>query len=193
MSVKRIPLIPTLLVLAAVAVMIRLGFWQLDRMHQKGAMLDRYKAAQTMSAEAPWPRDASSAQAVLFRRTAIECQTAGPDQPLAGHSAAGQTGWAHAFECVLADGRRAQVVIGWSRDLALRQWSGGTVSGWIAPGAEDSVRLIADPPLAGLEANARPDPANVPNNHWSYAIQWFLFALTALVIYGIALRRRLAA
>lgn len=190
---KRLPLIPTLLVLAAVAVMLRLGFWQLDRMGQKAADLDRFKAAQTMTAEAPWPRDTSSGQEVLFRRSTIECQSAGPDQPLAGHSAGGQTGWAHAFDCVLADGHRAQVVIGWSRDLALRQWSGGTVSGWIAPGAEDSVRLIADPPLAGLAANAKPDPASVPNNHLSYAVQWFLFALTALVIYGIALRKRLAA
>ena len=51
--------------------------------------------------------------------------------------------------------------------------------------------MIADPPLAGLEANARPDPASIPNNHLSYAIQWFLFALTALVIYAIALRKRL--
>ena len=44
---------------------------------------------------------------------------------------------------------------------------------------------------AGLDANARPDPATIPNNHLSYAIQWFLFALTALVIYGIALRKRM--
>lgn len=193
MSLRRIPVIPTLLVLAAVAVMVRLGFWQLDRMGQKAADLERFKAAQTLSAEVPWPRDAGSGQAILFRRTTIDCQSAGPDQPLAGHNAAGETGWAHAFDCALPDGSRAQVVIGWSRDLAPRQWSGGAVAGWIAPGASDSVRLIADPPLAGLAANAKPDPASVPNNHLSYAVQWFLFALTALVIYGIALRRRLAA
>jgi cytochrome oxidase assembly protein ShyY1 len=54
------------------------------------------------------------------------------------------------------------------------------------------VRLIADPPLAGLEANAVPDPASMPNNHFGYAIQWFLFALTALTIYVLALRKRLA-
>ena len=46
--------------------------------------------------------------------------------------------------------------------------------------------------MAGLAPNARPDPGEIPNNHWSYAIQWFLFALVALVIYGIALRKRLA-
>ena len=53
-------------------------------------------------------------------------------------------------------------------------------------------KVVADPPLAGLAAIAAPDPNDLPNNHWSYAIQWFLFALVALVIYGIALRKRLA-
>ena len=66
------------------------------------------------------------------------------------------------------------------------------MTGTIAPGAGEAIRVIADPPLAGLAANARPDPADLPNNHWSYAIQWFAFALTALVIYGLALRKRLA-
>jgi cytochrome oxidase assembly protein ShyY1 len=60
--------------------------------------------------------------------------------------------------------------------------------GVVAPGP----RLVADPPLAGLAANARPDPSDIPNNHLSYAVQWFLFAVTALVIYLLALRKRLA-
>ena len=54
-------------------------------------------------------------------------------------------------------------------------------------------RLVADPPVAGLGANARPDPSDIPNNHLAYAVQWFLFAFTALVIYALALRKRLAA
>jgi surfeit locus 1 family protein len=33
---------------------------------------------------------------------------------------------------------------------------------------------------------------NIPNNSFAYAIQWFLFAATALVIYALALRRRRA-
>ena len=81
------------------------------------------------------------------------------------------------------------MVLGWSQSPANTAWTGGKVTGWIAPGP----RLVADPPLAGLQPNMRPDPANVPNNHLSYAAQWFLFALVALVIYGLALRKRLAA
>ena len=30
----------------------------------------------------------------------------------------------------------------------------------------------------------------IPNNHLSYAVQWFLFALTALVIYVLAVRKK---
>ena len=63
--------------------------------------------------------------------------------------------------------------------------------GIITARGKHDVRLVADPPVAGLAANARPDPQDIPNNHFSYAVQWFLFAATALVIYGLALRKRL--
>ncbi len=190
---RRLPLLPTLLVLAAVAVMIRLGFWQLDRLAQKEALLAHYAAAGGNRAEVAWPLDASLAEQVMFRRSRIDCRPSGKDAPLAGHNTAGETGWAHSFACTLPDGGHAEVVIGWSRDLALREWNGGTVTGVIAPGANHMPRLIADPPLAGLAANAMPDPRDIPNNHLAYAVQWFLFAGTALVIYALALRKRLAA
>ena len=51
--------------------------------------------------------------------------------------------------------------------------------------------IVANPPLAGLQPNATPDPRDIPNNHFSYAVQWFLFAGVALVIYALALRKRL--
>jgi surfeit locus 1 family protein len=83
-------------------------------------------------------------------------------------------------------------------------WGGGKVSGYIshAPSempmivaafshAPKTLMLIADPPLAGLAANPPADLSSVPNNHLAYAVQWFLFALVAGIIYAIALRRRL--
>lgn len=185
---KRIPLIPTLVVLAAVAVMVALGLWQLDRMAEKESLLARYAAAQTMSSEVEWPRDPAAFEDVLFRHARIDCQSASADRPMAGRNAAGQPGWAHVFACDLADGRKADVVMGWSKQPASLTWAGGEVGGVIAPGG----RLVADQPLPGLEVSARPDPRDVPNNHWSYAAQWFLFAMTALVIYALALRKRLA-
>ena len=190
---RRLPIIPTFLVLAAVGVMIALGFWQLDRRAQKEAILARYAAAQTISTEVPWPVDPAQQELALFRRTTINCRVEGKDSPLAGYDRKGTVGWAHAVTCVLPGGARAEVVLGWAKDLAERQWSGGTVQGVIAPGAGKSVRLIADPPLVGLAASALPDPKTIPNNHWSYAIQWFLFAGVALLIYALALRKRLAA
>ena len=56
--------------------------------------------------------------------------------------------------------------------------------------ADHGYEVVADPPLAGLEASATPDPHDLPNNHLAYAGQWFFFAVTALVIYWLALRRR---
>ena len=43
---RRLPVIPTVLVLLAVGLMIRLGVWQLDRMHHKDALLARYRSAR---------------------------------------------------------------------------------------------------------------------------------------------------
>jgi cytochrome oxidase assembly protein ShyY1 len=185
---RRIPIVPTLLVLAAVAVMIRLGFWQLDRLHQKEALLARYAAARTMSADVPFPQNAGEAAPVLYRHSRIDCREVTAIRVIAGHNAHDVTGMAHVADCQIAGGGKARVVLGWSRNPAPAQWRGGEVMGVIAPGP----RLIADPPLAGLAANARPDPSDIPNNHLSYAVQWFLFAATALVIYALALRKRLA-
>ena len=50
--------------------------------------------------------------------------------------------------------------------------------------------FVAAPPQAGLAQLALPDPRDLPNNHLSYAVQWFLFATTALVIYVLALRKK---
>ncbi len=191
MNLKRLPVLPTAIVVAAAIIMAMLGFWQLDRMKQKEALLARYANSEGQTAEVAWPADGAAAQNLLFRRSRFDCRPEGTAQPMAGHSARGVTGWAHVQTCVLPGGQKAQLVLGWARDLNPRPWAGGTVTGTIAPGAGHEVRLIADPPLAGLEANARPDPRSIPNNHLSYAVQWFLFAFTALTIYGLVLRKRL--
>lgn len=186
--IGRLPVIPTLVVLAAVAVMVRLGFWQIDRMQEKEALLARYGAAGAMSADVPFPRDSKAAGPVLYRHATVDCRKVISTTTIAGQNRQGQAGLAHIATCQLADGGTARVALGWSQSPAEAKWGGGLVKGTVAPGP----RLVADPPLAGLEANARPDPSSIPNNHWSYAVQWFLFALVALVIYGLAVRKRLA-
>ena len=66
-------------------------------------------------------------------------------------------------------------------------------TGWIAS-ARDGIRLVASPPQAGLAQLARPDPSELsgttPMGHLSYALQWFAFALTALLIYALALAKK---
>jgi cytochrome oxidase assembly protein ShyY1 len=185
--IRRLPLIPTLLVLVAVATMIRLGFWQIDRLHQKEALLTHYAAAQANPAEVPFPQDARAAEPLLYRHSRVDCLAVTGITARAGHNLQGESGLAQTAECRLAGGGKAAVVLGWSRDPAVRDWRGGVVTGVIAPGP----RLVADPPQAGLEANEKPDPKDIPNNHLSYVVQWFLFAATALVIYALALRKRL--
>jgi surfeit locus 1 family protein len=193
---KRLPLIPTLVVLAAVALMVRLGFWQIDRMHEKEALLARYAAASVRDAMTAWPTSDREVEQRLYHQTTVTCRKVLGRRTMSGRNQQGVAGIAQIATCELLDPsvsiendqlREADIVLGWSKDLVEPAWPGGEVRGMIAPGP----RLVADPPLAGLQANATPDPRELANNHWSYAIQWFLFAGIALVIYGLALRKRL--
>ncbi len=172
--------------------MIALGVWQLQRRDGKEALIARYSQAQAMSSAVEWPRDFAAREAALFRYSRVNCGRVLSRGAVAGHSAAGETGWAQTATCAIAGGGEAEVVLGWARDPRQVEWAGGEVLGFVAPGVDDGARLIASPPLAGLAASARPDPRDMPNNHLAYAVQWFVFALTAAVIYVLAVRKRLA-
>lgn len=193
-ALRRWPLIlSAVIVLAAVAVMVRLGFWQLDRLAQKEALLARYAAAENLPEEyfEGWLHGYVAANdRVLYRRAWTDCTATSNFAARAGQNSKGEAGWAHSAICKIKGGGpgfQVRVVLGWSSSPKAVEWAGGRVRGTFGPGP----RLIADPPLAGLQANAKPDPANIANNHLAYAVQWFLFALTALVIYVLALRTRL--
>lgn len=181
----RIPLIPTVIVAAAVATMIALGFWQLDRKGEKEALIARAQQAAQTSAQVDYPSEPDKVEDLLYRRTAITCEQVRNMTSIAGRSAQGQSGVAQRATCLLANGTQAIVDIGFSRDPSPVAWEGGEIKGVIAPGG----RIVAEEPVGGLEPLARPDPASLPNNHLAYAGQWFFFALTALVIYILALRR----
>lgn len=183
---RRIPLLATIVVLAAAGLMVALGLWQLRRLHQKDALLAHYAAAKGNPDPVEWT-SAGVDDNLLYRRAALQCAAIGARSSIAGRNTKGEPGVAQTVRCTLPGGGQALVVLGWSlQPLVAPAWQGGAVTGIIAPGP----RLVADPPLEGLEANAIPDPGDLPNNHFSYAIQWFLFAGTALVIYALALRRR---
>ena len=187
--IRRLPIVPTLLVLAAVAAMVALGLWQLRRAEEKAALLARYASAATLG-PVPWPQGEAAREAALYRASALDCTRVLGMRATAGRSAQGRSGWAHVARCRLPDGAEAEVALGWSRQPYAPQWNGGPVTGVVAPAGEGGARLVAQPPQAGLAPLARPDPGDLPNNHLAYAGQWFFFALTALVVYALALRRR---
>jgi surfeit locus 1 family protein len=188
---RRVPILSTLMVAVAVATMIGLGIWQLRRAEWKGDLIDRYSRAQAMSSNVPWPRDAAAMERSLFRWSQFDCERVLGIRSGAGTSARGEKGWRHVARCAIDGGGEAEVALGWSRGPEQPlQWAGGPVSGIIAPGGNLGGTLHASMPPAGLQPLAAPDPSDLPNNHLMYAGQWFFFALTALVIYVLALRRR---
>lgn len=187
---RRIPLLPTLLVAAAAATMIALGVWQLQRREWKEDLIARYTQAQAMSANVPWPRDKAAMEQSLFRWSQFDCQRVLAMRSGAGTSATGQKGWAHTARCEIDGGGEAEVALGWSSAPQPPAWSGGPISGIIGPGGNLGGVLHATMPPAGLQPLAAPDPQDLPNNHLAYAGQWFFFALTAVVIYILALRKK---
>lgn len=185
---RAIPIIPTILVVAAAAVMVSLGVWQLGRADEKAELIARYESALAETGEVEWP-EPSEYEKVLFRRTSVNCTNVRGIDSIAGKSDRGRSGWVYVARCDHDAEGTADVTIGWSTDPNPPAWEGGQVTGRIAPYRE-SIRVIAEAPQAGLVPLAEPDPADLPNNHLAYAGQWFFFALTALVIYFLALRRR---
>ena len=187
---RRWPLLPTLIVAAAVATMIGLGVWQLRRAEWKADLLARYSQAQAMNANVPWPRTPTEMERALFRWSQFRCERVLGIRSGAGTSIRGEKGWRHTARCAIDGGGEAEVALGWSAEPRTPQWNGGEVSGTIGPGGEFGGVLYTAQVAPGLQPLAPPDPKDVPNNHLAYAGQWFFFAFTALVIYVLALRKR---
>ena len=188
---RKLPLVPTLLVGLAVAVMIGLGIWQLDRRSDKEALLASYRAAAGMR-PISWPVVPPKEPLPLFRFATGNCLQVTGFRTAAGQNLKGEPGYLVIADCRTgAEGPGMAVELGWSKDPnAGKAWRGGLVSGTIAPDSRSLMRLVAEIPGPGLAASAPPSPDTIPNNHLSYAIQWFLFAGIALIIYGLALRQR---
>jgi cytochrome oxidase assembly protein ShyY1 len=191
--IRRLPLIPTLIVAAAVAVMIGLGFWQLQRAKWKEGLLAQYQQAESLP-PITWPTvPLRTDQLPLFRHATGVCLRVVGKRAVAGENAAGETGYAHILDCTTGiEGPGMSVDVGWSKNPnAQVAWSGGPVSGIIAPDRQTRMRLVAATPAPGLSASAPPSIRSIANNHRWYAIQWFAFAAIALIIYALAVRKRL--
>lgn len=191
--IRKLPLVPTLIVAAAVAVMIALGVWQLRRAGEKEALLARYQAARNLPPITFPTGPIHSDQLPLFRHATGLCLSPVAKRSTAGRNRAGEVGYVLIVDCSTgAEGPGMSVEVGWSRNPnAAINWRGGPVSGIIAPDRKTRMRLVAATAPPGLEPSAPPSIDDIPNNHRSYAVQWFLFALIAALIYVLALRKRL--
>jgi len=203
----RWPIIPTVIVAVAIATMIALGVWQLQRKGEKEAMIALHQRNIAMSSEVIFPKLAPVDLALYFRRTSVTCLEPITASPRAGRDGTGASTYQMVVDCRTgAEGPGVLVSIGTDEDPARKLgWKGGTVQGTIIPGPEQPsliarltgtavparAMLLADPPVAGWGANATPAPEDQPNNHLAYAVQWFIFAAAAGVIYVLALRKRL--
>ena len=188
---KRWPLIPTILVVVAVATMVGLGIWQLQRKAEKEVLLARYEAAAGMPPIA-WPVVPVPTALPLYRLSSVQCVKVVGWRAVSGSSADGKSGYAHLASCQTggSEGPGATVAVGWSQGPKQPDWAGGLITGTIAPENAKLIRLVAIKPVAGLAALAKPSPEQIPNNHLLYAIQWFIFAGAATIIYVLALRKR---
>lgn len=197
---RRLPIIPTLVVALAITTMIALGIWQLHRAAWKDALLADYARAETMPAVDLDPLLASGRPLpdLSFRRALVSCDARDATvTAAAGRNAADVTGQAYYVPCrtgASGEAARLRVNAGWADrpDVAQRLTVSGIVAGRLGAVAPDGpVTLVSATPASPLTAvSAPPDLAAIPNNHLSYALQWFAFALSAAVIYLLALRLR---
>lgn len=201
----KLPVVPTIVVALAVAAMVALGVWQLDRRGQKEALIARYAANRALPPIA-LPRPGGLAPA-LFRRATGRCVAVTGWRSEAGRDARGIVGWRKLANCTTGGAQGPGLVV----DAGVARapggdpaWRGGRVAGLLTEAPTHSSvlaaalgnrpaptpMLILDTPLAGLQPSARPSPESIPNNHFAYAVQWFVFAAIAAGIYALALRRR---
>ena len=202
---KRIPVIPTIIVGLAMAIMIAMGMWQIQRKGEKEAQLALY-AANLQKPEMAFPEIPPVTDEAMFRRSAAHCIEVTGWRIEGGRALSGNTGYRQIASCRTgAEGPGLLVDMGVTRDPAFKPgWKGGAISGWIATEPEHGSligRLFSKPAIPrpllisaaaapGLEPTQPPGVGDIPNNHLAYAVQWFLFAGIAGIIYAIALKRR---
>ncbi|HZC37493.1 MAG TPA: SURF1 family protein [Sphingomicrobium sp.] len=193
---RRVPVVATVVVAAAVAVLIWLGVWQLQRAKWKEGLLTRYEQAEKLP-PISWPTvPLKSDQLPLFRHATGVCLRAVGKRATGGENLAGDPGYVQIVDCATgAEGPGMSVEVGWSQDPNARvNWAGGPVSGIIVPDRLTGMRLVAATAPPGLQPSKVPDAMSAspvtPAGHRLYAATWFSLAAIALIIYGLALAKR---
>ena len=203
---KRVPVVATIVVALAVATMVALGIWQLQRATWKESKIALY-ASNLARPPIAFPALAPVPDAAMFRKSSAMCLGVVKWRVEAGRTPTGQPGYRQIAECRTGvEGPGALIDMGLTADPKFKpQWSGGQVDGIVTTepahasliatlfGRAPVLRpmLVADRPAPGMAASAPPSIESISNNHRAYALQWFVFASVAGLIYALALRRRL--
>jgi surfeit locus 1 family protein len=194
---RRLPVLASLVVVAAVAVLIGLGVWQLQRAKWKEGLLARYAQSEQLP-PISWPTiPQRKDQLPLFRHATGVCLKPVGKRAIGGENLQGDPGYVQIVDCTTsAEGPGMSVEVGWSLDPNAKvNWPGGPVSGVIVPDRKTGIRLVAATAPPGLQPSKVPDArsasAVTPAGHRFYAATWFSLAAIALIIYGLALRKRL--
>jgi surfeit locus 1 family protein len=195
--IRRLPVVATLFVAAAIAVLIGLGVWQLKRAKWKEDLLARYEKAEKLP-PITWPTmPMRSDQLPLFRHATGVCLSPVGKRAIGGENVQGDPGYVQIVDCSTGtEGPDMSVEVGWAQDPNARfTWPGGPVTGVIVPDRRTGIRLVAGSSPPGLQPSKVPDARTAspvtPAGHRLYAATWFSLAAIAIVIYGFALRRRM--
>ena len=195
---RRLSIFPTIVVIIAAAIMVGLGVWQLQRAKWKESLLARYAAAAQQPPITYPTVPLRDEELPLFRHATGVCLRIVGQRAQGGENRAGESGYVHILDCTTgADGPGMSVEVGWSKDPNAKvNWAGGAVSGTIVPDRRSRMRLVAAGAPPGLEASKVPDVTTAspitPAVHRGYAATWFAFAAIALVIYALAVRKRMS-
>lgn len=201
---RRLPLFPTLLTLVMLAVLISLGVWQLERRTWKHELITRLQAAATQPLLEPvdFMRAMRQEASVQYRRAELPCSPGDvlPYDLKGGSSAGGDSGYLVLVSC--RTNRKPPdivVVAGWTQRpdaAAIPLHVDSVFKGLIIERpygratARPQFMLIPDTAVAPLKVSRMPSPEDLPDNHLSYAGQWFGLAAVLATIYGIWMRKR---
>ncbi|HEY7958498.1 MAG TPA: SURF1 family protein [Sphingomicrobium sp.] len=195
--IRRIPVLATIIVVAAIALMVGLGLWQLQRAKWKEGLIARYAAADRLPPIAYPTVPLRSSELPLFRHATGVCLRIIGQRAIGGENRAGEPGYAQIVDCATgAEGPGMSVELGWSRNPNAKiNWAGGPVSGVIAPDRFHRMRLVAASAPPGLEPSKVPNVTSIspitPAGHRGYAWTWFGLAAIALVTYVLAVSKRM--
>jgi len=195
--IRRLPIFPTIIAAAAVAMLVGLGVWQLQRAKWKEGVIAHFAAAQKLPPITFPTVPLRTDQLPLFRYATALCLRPIGQRATVGENRQGEPGYVQIIDCATgAEGPGMSVEVGWSKNPNAKvNWRGGLVSGIIVPDRVSRMRLVAATAPTGLEPSKVPDVSTVsaitPAGHRGYAATWFALAVVALAVYAVAVRKHM--